>query len=394
MTLLFRGNVAVRAGGFRFGIVDGIVNSRLSPTLLPQASYLTAAATGADSFWVGDHLNAPLPQSIATSEYLGVAAKLVPNVDAVLEPWTMLGHLAARTRFRRLRLGVCVTDASRRNPAVTAQAAATLHLLTRGRAILGIGVGEREGNEPYGVEWTKPVARFEEAIATIRALWDSAGEPVSRDSPYFPLRNAVFALPPYRGKWPEIWIAAHGPRMLRTTGRYADAWVPFVLSRPTDYARALEAVRAAASDAGRDPMSIVPAIQRAVVTGRNRDDVDEALDSVIMKSSALAAPGEAWARHGVAHPLGADFSGVHDLVPQTIEKQAALAYTGKVPASLMKEITFNGTPDEVIDQVAEWRDHGLRYLNVINGSPLNPRLRKSLAANAPYLKILRRLKKL
>jgi hypothetical protein len=35
--------------------------------------------------------------------------------------------------------------------------AATLHLLTRGRAILGIGTGEREGNEPYGVDWSKPV---------------------------------------------------------------------------------------------------------------------------------------------------------------------------------------------------------------------------------------------
>jgi len=361
---------------------------------LAQASYLTAAATGADSFWVGDHLNAFLPRSIATTEYFGAAAKLVPKVDAVLEPWTMLGHLAARNRVRRLRLGVCVTDASRRNPAVTAQAAATLHLLTRGRAILGIGVGEREGNEPYGVKRTKPVAELEEAIATIRTLWDSAGEPVTRDSPYFPLRNAMFALPPYRGKWPEIWIAAHGPRMLRITGHYADAWVPFVLSRPTDYVRALEAVRTAASDAGRDPMSVIPAVNRALVTGRNRDDVDEALDSVIMKSSALAAPAEAWERHGVAHPLGAEFSGVQDLVPQTIDKQTALSYTAKVPASLMKELTFNGTPDEVIDQVAEWRDHGLRYLLIINGSPLNPRLRKSLAANAPYLKILRRLKKL
>ena len=89
----------------------------------------------------------------------------------------MLGHLAARNRVRRLRLGVCVTDASRRHPAVTAQAVATLHLLTRGRAILGIGVGEREGTEPYGVKRTKPVAEFEEAIATIRTLWDSAGEP-------------------------------------------------------------------------------------------------------------------------------------------------------------------------------------------------------------------------
>jgi phthiodiolone/phenolphthiodiolone dimycocerosates ketoreductase len=182
--------------------------------------------------------------------------------------------------------------------------------------------------------------------------------------------------------------------MLRVTGRYADAWLPFVISRPIDYARALETVRAAASDAGREPMSITPAVQRAVVTGRNREDVDEALDSVILKSSALAAPADAWARHGAQHPLGADFSGVHDLVPQTIDRQAALSYTAKVPASLMREIIFSGTPNEVLDQVAEWRDHGLRHLNVINGSPLNPRLRKGLAANLPYLRILRGLKKL
>ena len=89
------------------------------------------------------------------------------------------------------------------------------------------------------MEWTKPVARFEEAVATIRALWDSAGGLVSRDSPYFPLRNALFDLPPYRRKWPEIWVAAHGPRMLRAAGRYADGWLPYVLMRPTEHAQAL-----------------------------------------------------------------------------------------------------------------------------------------------------------
>jgi phthiodiolone/phenolphthiodiolone dimycocerosates ketoreductase len=384
----------VGMGSFRFGVLDAIVNSRLSPGLLPRVGLLTAAATGADSFWVGDHLNALVPRSIATPEYLGFGARLVPKVDAVLEPWTMLGYLAARNRIRRLRLGVCVTDAGRRNPAVTAQAAATLHLLTRGRAILGIGVGEREGNEPYGVEWTKPVARFEEAMATIRTLWQSGGEPVSRDSPYFPLRDAVFDLPPYRGKWPEIWVAAHGPRMLRTTGRHADAWVPFIVVRPMDYARGLDTIRAAASDFGRDPASIVPAVVRTVVTGTSRDDVDEALDSVIIKAMALAAPAEAWARHGVSHPLGAEFSGVHDLVPQLIGKDTALSYTAKVPASLMKEITFNGTADEVLDQVAEWRDHGLQYLLVINGNQLNPRLSKGMTASLPLATILRGLKKL
>src|SRR5258707_4210389 len=186
--------------GFKVGRARQILNARPSPTVVVRANYLTAVASGVDSLWVPDHLNSLTPRAIATPQYFG-AAKLIPKIDASLEPWTMLGHLAARNRFRRLELGVRVTDAGRRNPAVTAQAAATLHLLTRGRGILGIGTGEREGNQPYGVDWTKPVARFEDAIATIRALWESGGELVSRDSPFFPLHNSVFDLPPYLRTW-------------------------------------------------------------------------------------------------------------------------------------------------------------------------------------------------
>jgi phthiodiolone/phenolphthiodiolone dimycocerosates ketoreductase len=342
---------------------------------------------------VADHLNALFPRSIATPQYLGLAW-LVPKIDAQLEPWTMLGHLAALNRLGRLRLGVGVTDAGRRNPAVTAQAAATLHLLTRGRAILGIGVGEREGNEPYGVEWTKPVARFEEAVATIRALWDSGGKLISRESPYYPLRNAVFDLPPYRGKWPEIWIAAHGPRMLRAAGRYADAWYPALALRPKDYARGLEAVRTAASDAGRDPMSVTPAAVLCVITGRSRDEVDETLNSDAAKAFALNAPAEWWASHGAQHPLGDDFAGLQDLIPQTLDEQTVLSYTKRVPVSLLKEALLTGTPGDVIEQAAEWRDHGLRYLVVRNVSILQPSLRKGLAAGAPFFRILRGLKKL
>ena len=226
----------------RVGVMDTALAARPAVDSLTRANYIAAVANRVDSFWVPDHLNALFPRSIWTPKYTG-AARLIPRADASLEPWTMLGHLAARNRLGRLRLGVSVTDTGRRNPAVTAQAAATLHLLTRGRAILGIGTGEREGNEPYGVDWSKPVARFEEALATIRALWNSNGQLVKRDSPFFPLRDAVFDLPPYRGKWPEIWIAAHGPRMLRATGRYADAWFPAFPHRPDDYAQRLEIVR-------------------------------------------------------------------------------------------------------------------------------------------------------
>jgi phthiodiolone/phenolphthiodiolone dimycocerosates ketoreductase len=131
----------------KVGLVEQALNTRYSPTMLARASSSIAVVTRIDSFWLPDHLNALIPRSIATPKYVG-AARLVPNIDAYLEPWTVLGHLAARNRLGRLRLGVGVTDASRRNPAVTAQAAATLHLLTRGRAILGIGTGEREANAP------------------------------------------------------------------------------------------------------------------------------------------------------------------------------------------------------------------------------------------------------
>ena len=71
-----------------------------------------------------------------------------------------------------------------------------------------------------------------------------------------------------------------------------------------------------------------------------------------------------------------------------------LSYTAQVPVSLMKEFFLTRTPQDVIGQVAEWRDHGLRYLVAMNLSILQPSLRKGLAANAPFFRILRRLKTL
>jgi phthiodiolone/phenolphthiodiolone dimycocerosates ketoreductase len=378
--------------GFRVGILDLNVVSRPTAEGLTRADYLNALANRVDSFWVLDHLNALFPRSLWQQKYCG-ATKLVPTLDACMEPWTMLGHLAARNRVGRMRLGVGVTDTGRRNPAVTAQAAATLHLLTRGRAILGIGAGEREGNQPYGVDWSKPVARFEEAMATIRALWGSGGQLVNRDSPYFPLRNALFDLPPYRGKWPEIWIGAHGPRMLRAAGRYGDGYFPGFPHRPQDYAQRLEVVRAGASDAGRDPMSIIPAVWLVVVTGRSRDDVDEALDSEIIKSLGLLVSDEDFRRHGAQHPLGVGFSGAQDVLPFNIDEQTALSHVAQIPPALW-ETTLNGTPDEVIEQAAHWRDCGVRYMVLTNVSPLQRSLRKGLASIQQFNKIIRGLKRL
>jgi phthiodiolone/phenolphthiodiolone dimycocerosates ketoreductase len=378
---------------FRVGITDGGIAARGVAKAATQANYLAATASRVDSFWVPDHLNSLAPRSLWTPEHCG-AAKLIPRTDAQLEPWTTLGHLAARNRLGRLRLGIAVTDAGRRNPAVTAQAAVTLHLLTKGRAILGIGTGEREGNEPYGVEWSQPVGRFEEALATIRALWDSAGELVNRDSPYFPLRNALFDLSPYRGKWPEIWVAAHGARMLRLTGRYADAWLPFLPHVFQQYAQRLKVIRAAASDHGRDPMALIPALLAPIITGRSRDDVDEAMESPLVKAYALTAPAELFAHFGAEHPLGADFSGLQDILPFALDEESALCAVSRVPLSVVRGAFLCGTPAEVVEQAAEWRNQGVRYLVLANAGMLQRRLRKGAASTIAFSQIVRGLKKL
>lgn len=378
---------------FRVGVMDPIIAARPHAESFAGANYLSAVASRVDSFWVPDHLNALFPRVLWTPKYSG-GARLLPSADAYMEPWTMLGHLAGRNRLARLRLGVGVTDTGRRNPAVTAQAAATVHLLTRGRTILGIGPGEREGNEPYGVDWAKPVARFEEAIATIRALWDSKGELVNRDSPFFPLRNAIFDLPPYKGKWPEIWIGAHGPRMLRTVGRYADGFFPAFPHRPIDYAQRLEAVRSAASDAGRDPMAIVPAMWTMVVTGRTPGEVEDAVESEVIKAAGLNASDDFFALHGAQHPLGAGFAGAQDLLPQTMDEQEALEHIKKIPTEVVRGMLLAGTPDEILHRAAEWRDAGVRYLVLANMSVMQRSLRAGLMSLMPFAKVVRGLKKL
>ena len=128
--------------------------------------------------------------------------------------------------------------------------------------------------------------------------------------------------------------------------------------------------------------------------GRSRDDVDEALDSEVIKATALNASDEVWGRHGVQHPLGAGFSGAQDILPQGMDEETALAHVAKVPPSLMREIVLNGTPDEIVEQAAQWRDCGLRYMVVANIGVMQRSLKKGLATMAPFAKLVRALKKL
>jgi phthiodiolone/phenolphthiodiolone dimycocerosates ketoreductase len=201
-------------------------------------------------------------------------------------------------------------------------------------------------------------------------------------------------LPPYKGTWPEIWIASHGPRMLRATGRYADAWFPVGILRPEQYADGLQQVQAAADNANRDPHSIIAANTQFVVTGRTSGEIEEALDSVLIRAFALNIPAWAWAEHGARHPLGESFGGFQDILPQTFDEQTALAHTAAAPISLIKQFVLTGTPDEVIDRLVKWRDHGVCYPVLCNISVVQTKLSRGLTATLPFTRILRGIRKM
>ena len=92
--------------------------------------------------------------------------------------------------------------------------------------------------------------------------------------------------------------------------------------------------------------------------------------------------------------MGAGFSGSQDLVPHAMDEQTALSYTVQVPKPVSREVFLSGTPEEVIDQAAQWRDRGARSLVVADVSPLQRSLRKGLSAAIPSARILQGLKKL
>ncbi|MBA2700983.1 MAG: LLM class flavin-dependent oxidoreductase [Chloroflexi bacterium] len=153
--------------------------------------------------------------------FMGRADKTVP----VVESWTVLAMAAAQTRHATV--GPFVMNVMNRHPALVARMASTLQNASGGRLILGIGIGgaPRE-HEAYGIDFPEAperVARLEEAIAVIRALW--SGGSVTRPSRFYPLVDAyAYPLPVPA---PRILVGGETPAGARLAGRIGDGWTTF-----------------------------------------------------------------------------------------------------------------------------------------------------------------------
>ncbi len=162
--------------------------------------------------WVADHLLQADPYGAR------------PGETEMLEAYTTLGFLAARTE--RVRMGTLVTGVTFRPPALLVKAVTTLDVLSRGRAMFGVGAGY-EGDEAAAMgSPLPPVAerfeRLEETLRIARQMW--AGDESPFRGRHYTLARPVLSPSTVVRPHPPVLIGGTGERRtLPLVARYADA---------------------------------------------------------------------------------------------------------------------------------------------------------------------------
>jgi len=202
---------------------------------------VAAETSGFDSVWVMDHFFQLPP--------------LGGPDQPMMESYTLLGGVAARTR--RVQLGTLVTGVTYRNPGILAKIVTTLDVISRGRAILGIGGAwydvEHQG---LGIDYPGDGVRLDmlaEAVQICRAMF--TGDDVSFAGEHFRLDHARNLPRPVQPGGPKIMIGGGGEkRTLRLVAEYADKCN--VAGSVETLAHKIEVLYRHCADVGRDPGEI------------------------------------------------------------------------------------------------------------------------------------------
>ena len=199
-----------------------------------------------------------------------------------LEGWTTLAALAQATR--RIRLGCQVTGMIYRHPAVLANMAATVDIISEGRLELGLGAGwNQQECDAYGIE-LPPVRerfdRFDEGVEAIVGLLSNAT--TTFEGKYIRLTEARSEPKPVQRPHPPITIGGRGPkRTLRAAARWAQQW-NVIVSSADEWLGLKEILVGHCTDLGRSPAEITCSVNvRLDPDLELNKSIDLAVESVI-----------------------------------------------------------------------------------------------------------------
>jgi TAT-translocated FGD2 family F420-dependent dehydrogenase len=180
------------------------------------------------------------------------------------EAWVTLGALGQRTK--RIWMGTTVTCPTfRYNPAVVAEAFASMSWLNPGRIFLGLGSGEALNEEAAVGQWPKWQERSQrliEATDVIRKLW--TGKLVDHKGTYYTVNAKLYDPPPSPI---PLLMAANGPKAMRRAGQYGDGLV----TDPKTWKQHKAEFEAGAKAAGKDITQMPVLVEQYVVVGNDND---------------------------------------------------------------------------------------------------------------------------
>ncbi|HZP91010.1 MAG TPA: LLM class flavin-dependent oxidoreductase [Actinomycetota bacterium] len=279
-----------------------------------------AERLGFDSVWVSDHFLYSL------ARYGGSE-----RLQGSLEPLTALAALAPLTE--RVRLGTLVLGAPFRHPAILAKSATAIDLLSGGRLDLGLGAGWYEEEfVRFGYRFGTVGDRFRLLEETVQALDGLLpGGPVDVEGRLVRFRGAFNHPLPAQRPRPPIWVGAKGgDRSLRLAARHADGWNTVWRWTPGAYAGRVTRARELCEREGRDPATLRLSLGLYTIVGENPAD------------------------------LRARYAAMQRWVPGVIDREPLEAFAAD---------TLTGTPEEVIERLAQFAELGVEEV-VVAPAPL------------------------
>ena len=223
----------------KFGIYSSIANpprgenlDRSIDEVIAEAQL--AEASGFDSCFFGEHHQ---------------------DKDGFL-PSPLIVATAVAAHTRRLNVGTSVVLLPLHHPVRLAEDVITLDLVSKGRIILGVGIGYQPADfRAFNVPMEHRVTLFEESVEILRKCW--SGEPFSHRGKHYTLEDVQIRPRPYQKSGPPIWIGGSVAPAVRRAGRLADAFVGTPSTSLANAMRLVEGYRPAAREAGREPQVIM-----------------------------------------------------------------------------------------------------------------------------------------
>jgi F420-dependent oxidoreductase-like protein len=214
-----------------------------------------------ESIWVYDHFHT-VP---------------VPTDQATHEAWTLMAAYAAATS--RVRLGQMCSCMGYRNPAYLAKVAATVDVISGGRAEMGIGGGWYEHEwRAYGYGFPTAGERLgmlDEGVQIMRQLWTEGT--ATLDGKYYQVDGAISRPLPLQEGGIPLWIAGGGEKKtLRTAAKYAK-YTNFDATNPDTFRHKSAVLAEHCREVGTDYDAIVRSTNYNVVIGQTQQEVQDRL---------------------------------------------------------------------------------------------------------------------